>query len=79
MCYSTRGATRKGACGGLVGVAVVVVGRRRVGVGGASAGGIAHHGRVGRRAVVVGRRVGVVECPHPRPTVVLVHHNDRRV
>lgn len=62
------------AGGCLVGVAVVVVGRRRVGVGGASSGGIAHHGRGRWGAIVVGRRVGVVERPHPRPTIVLMHH-----
>lgn len=46
---------------------------------GASSAGVAHHGRVGRRPVVVGRRVRVVERPHPRPAVVLVHHGDHEM
>lgn len=46
---------------------------------GASSAGVAHHGRVGRRLVVVGRRVRVVERPHPRPAVVLVHHDDHEM
>jgi hypothetical protein len=49
------------------------------GGGGAASAGVAHHGRVGRRPVVVGRRVRVVERPHPRPAVVLVHHGDHEM
>ena len=62
-----------------IGIAVVVVRRRRVGVGGAAPTGIAHHRRVGRRAVVVGRWVRVVERAHSGTAVVLVHHNDHGI
>lgn len=48
-------------------------------MGRASSAGVAHNGRAGRRPVVVGRWVRVVECPHPGTAdVVLVHHGNKR-